>query len=60
MAFNKNNREPVPEEETKVWVCTNDGCSGWMRDAFSFAEEPKCPLCQSEMAKEVRTLPVLD
>ncbi|GGH87690.1 hypothetical protein JOD43_004042 [Pullulanibacillus pueri] len=60
MAFNKNNREPIPEEETVVWACTSEDCPGWMRDAFSFEKEPKCPLCQSDMAKETRTLPVVE
>jgi predicted Zn-ribbon and HTH transcriptional regulator len=60
LAFNKNRREPVPEVETSIWACTNETCSGFMRDAYSFNEEPKCPLCQSEMVKETRLLPVLD
>ncbi|MGV3489484.1 MAG: cold-shock protein [Tuberibacillus sp.] len=60
MAFNRNNREPIPEAETTVWSCTSEDCTGWMRDAFSFEEEPKCPLCQSDMVKETRVLPVLD
>lgn len=58
MAFNsRNSREPVPEVETTVWSCTNDDCSGWMRDNYSFEETPKCPLCHSEMVKETRILP---
>ncbi len=60
MAFNKNRREPVPEVETSIWACTNEDCTGFMRDAYSFNAEPKCPLCQSEMVKETRSLPVLD
>jgi predicted Zn-ribbon and HTH transcriptional regulator len=60
LAFNKNRREPVPEVETSIWACTNETCSGFMRDAYSFNEEPKCPLCQSDMVKETRLLPVLD
>ncbi|TCP26621.1 cold-inducible protein YdjO [Scopulibacillus darangshiensis] len=60
MAFNKGPQEPVPEAETNVWSCTSESCSGWMRDDFSFEDHPKCPLCQAEMVKEVRVLPVLD
>jgi hypothetical protein len=60
LAFNKNRREPVPEVETSIWACTNETCSGFMRDAYSFNEEPKCPLCQSDMVRETRLLPVLD
>jgi hypothetical protein len=58
MAFySRNQSEPVPEVETQVWSCTNDGCSGWMRDTFSFEKKPVCPLCQSEMEAETRILP---
>lgn len=60
MAFySKNTREPVPEVETTVWSCTNDDCSGWMRDDYTFEKTPTCPMCQSEMKKETRTLPEL-
>jgi hypothetical protein len=31
-----------------------------MRDAFSFDETPKCPLCHSEMKRETKMLPVID
>lgn len=60
MAFNKGPQEPIPEVETSVWSCTSESCPGWMRDRFSFEEEPKCPLCQSSMVKETRTLPVIE
>ena len=59
MAFSRGPREPVPEVETTVWACLNDDCQGWMRESYSFKEEPTCPLCQSEMEKEVRVLPEL-
>ncbi|HET7628942.1 MAG TPA: cold-shock protein [Bacillales bacterium] len=57
MAFHGKNREPIPEVETTVWVCSNEKCSGWMRDNFSFEKEPTCPMCQSTMEKETRVLP---
>ncbi|HEU5140720.1 MAG TPA: cold-shock protein [Bacillales bacterium] len=57
MAFHGKNREPVQEVDTTVWACTNDDCAGWMRDDFSFEEEPTCPMCQSTMEKETRVLP---
>ncbi|GGL42600.1 cold-shock protein [Sporolactobacillus putidus] len=60
MGFNRGPQEPVPEAETAVWTCTSETCSGWMRDAFSFDSHPKCPLCHSEMKKEMRMLPVID
>jgi len=60
MAFSRGPKEPLPEVETKVWSCTNDECQGWMRESFSFVEEPECPLCKSEMKQEVRMLPELE
>lgn len=60
MAFNRGPQEPVPEVETTVWACTNDSCSGWMRDAYSFEDEPNCPLCHAAMKKETRILPVIE
>lgn len=59
MAFSRGPREPVPEVETKVWVCKNDDCQGWMRESYSFEKEPTCPLCDSDMKQEVRVLPKL-
>ena len=59
MAFNK--REEKPEEvETEVWSCTSEDCPGWMRNNFSFEEEPSCPLCKSVMTQETRVLPKLE
>jgi hypothetical protein len=59
MAYFKGQKEPVPEVETSVWSCTSDSCQGWMREEFTFGENPECPLCHSEMEKEVRVLPVI-
>ncbi|MEE8673501.1 MAG: cold-shock protein, partial [Heyndrickxia faecalis] len=44
---------------TTVWACTNDDCNGFMRENFTFEEKPHCPLCHSDMKKEVRVLPVI-
>ncbi|WP_138419508.1 cold-shock protein [Aquibacillus sediminis] len=60
MAYNNQRKEPAPEVNTVVWTCTNDDCSGWMREDYSFDKEPHCPLCQSEMVKEEKTLPKID
>ncbi|WP_010532095.1 cold-shock protein [Lentibacillus jeotgali] len=60
MSFSRGPKQPIPEVETNVWSCTNDSCAGWMRESFSFNEDPECPLCQSSMAKEVRVLPELE
>jgi len=60
MAFSRGQKEPLPEVETNVWACTSESCQGWMRESFSFETNPECPLCHSEMTKEVRMLPGLE
>ncbi|WP_163970595.1 cold-shock protein [Oceanobacillus halotolerans] len=57
MSFSRGPKEPVNEIETNVWSCTNEDCNGWMRESYSLKEEPTCPICQSTMEPEVRTLP---
>lgn len=57
--FSRRNTEVVPEENTEVWTCSSDDCIGWMRDNFSFEDTPSCPLCQSEMTRSDKVLPVL-
>lgn len=57
MAYFNNQKEPVNNVETNVWACINDDCQGWMREDYSFDKEPICPICQSQMEKEVRVLP---
>jgi Cold-inducible protein YdjO len=57
MSFSRGPKEPVPEVETNIWACTSEDCNGWMRESFSFKEEPECPLCHSSMTQEVRVLP---
>lgn len=59
MSFSRGPKEPVKEVETNVWSCSSEDCSGWMRESYSFNEDPKCPLCQSSMEQEVRVLPEL-
>ncbi|TDF97114.1 cold-shock protein [Paenibacillus piri] len=59
MYFSKKATEPIQEEQTSVWMCSNEGCSCWMRENFSLVESPLCPLCQSEMVKHTKMLPLL-
>ncbi|MBJ6360983.1 cold-shock protein [Paenibacillus sp. GCM10012307] len=59
MYYSKKNVEPTPEEQTAIWTCSNDSCSCWMRNDFSFLEEPHCPICKSEMSQGTKLLPVL-
>lgn len=60
VSFMHMHQEKRPEVETNVWNCTNDACTCWMRESFTFYEEPSCPLCQSKMEKEIRILPEID
>lgn len=57
--FSRRNNEPIPEENTEVWTCSNEDCNGWMRDNFSFEAKPTCPLCHSKMTSSDKVLPVL-
>ncbi len=59
MYFSKRNEEVVVQEETPIWMCTTNECSSWMRENFSFIEKPLCPLCKSEMVKQMKMLPCL-
>lgn len=59
MAFSRGPKEQLPKVETKVWACTSEICKGWMRESYSFKEEPKCPLCESSMQQELKMLPDL-
>jgi hypothetical protein len=60
MNYRKKPVEEVVEENTSIWACTKDGCKGWMRDNFTFEEEPECRLCSSPMVQEMRMLPALN
>ncbi|MFC4401806.1 cold-shock protein [Gracilibacillus xinjiangensis] len=57
MAYFNNQKEPVKNVETNVWSCVSEDCQGWMRENYSFDKKPVCPICQSEMEKEVRVVP---
>ncbi|WP_195574680.1 cold-shock protein [Paenibacillus sp. 1001270B_150601_E10] len=55
----KRPMDEIAEEMTAIWSCTSDSCNGWMRDNFSFDNNPTCPHCQSPMVKGEKMLPVL-
>ncbi|CAG7630619.1 hypothetical protein PAESOLCIP111_03211 [Paenibacillus solanacearum] len=59
MYFQKRSSEPVPEENTMIWSCAQEGCKGWMRDNFSFECAPTCRQCHSPMVSSVKMLPLL-
>lgn len=59
MGFSRGPKEPVKEVDTSVWACSNEECNGWMRESYSFREDPTCPLCDSQMKQETRVLPEL-
>jgi hypothetical protein len=50
--------DDVPEEISAIWSCTNEQCNGWMRDNFSFLNEPVCHQCRSIMVKGEKKLSV--
>ncbi|MFY0543781.1 cold-shock protein [Brevibacillus sp. H7] len=55
----KRNQEPVQDEETSVWTCSNESCSCWMRENLTFDKKPLCPICSSNMVMETKMLPPL-
>ncbi|WP_150272683.1 MULTISPECIES: cold-shock protein [Paenibacillus] len=59
MNYRKKPLEEIPEVDTAIWSCTNDGCNGWMRDNFVFEETPVCPLCHAPMVRSTKMLPQL-
>ncbi|PYI51330.1 cold-shock protein [Paenibacillus flagellatus] len=59
MYYSRKRLEDIPQEVTAIWSCIREGCNGWIRDNFAFAEVPTCHLCQSPMKKSMSELPVL-
>lgn len=59
MYFRKKSLEDIPEENTTIWSCENEGCVGWMRDNFAFASVPICSSCQAPMVSSLKMLPLL-
>lgn len=55
----KKQLEPVPEVDTKVWICETEGCNSWMRDNFTFEQEPSCIICNATMVSGIKLLPAL-
>ena len=53
MAYNNKKSEPVYADEV-VWQCTS--CNCWSRKEFISADEPKCPMCHSEMVQETKNI----
>ncbi|MGF7032417.1 ribosomal protein L37AE/L43A [Paenibacillus mucilaginosus] len=60
MYFRRQSMEDIPQEQTKIWSCSKDGCKGWMRDNFAFEYTPTCPICHSLMVTRQKLLPILD
>lgn len=51
--------ENLPEEMTILWSCSQDACKSWIRDSFSFKDNPICPMCKSVMVRSEKILPIL-
>jgi hypothetical protein len=60
MYSRKKLAEDLPQEETKIWACTTEGCKGWMRDNFAFEYTPTCSICHSIMTSSTKMLPILE
>jgi hypothetical protein len=56
MAFGRKNPEEIKVEETKIWVCSSTLCKCWIRDNFKSSDVPVCPICNSEMTPEIKSL----
>ncbi|MFD0871037.1 cold-shock protein [Paenibacillus residui] len=59
MSYRRRLSEDIPEEDTRIWSCTQQGCKGWMRDNFAFDSSPRCRLCNAPMDIGTRRLPQL-
>lgn len=59
MYFRKKALEDLPQEDTAIWSCTKEGCTGWMRDNFAFQYVPTCWQCNSPMTRSMKILPML-
>lgn len=60
MAFGKKNQAEIKEEDTKIWVCSSEDCTCWMRDNFRTNEKNICPICGSEMVVENKVMQVVE
>jgi hypothetical protein len=59
MYFRRKSLEDLPEENTMIWTCQKEGCTGWIRDNFAFEYVPTCHQCLSPMISSVKMLPLL-
>lgn len=59
MYFRRKSLEDHPQENTTIWSCEKEGCTGWMRDNFAFEHEPACFQCLSSMVRSEKMLPLL-
>ena len=59
MYFRKKSLEDIPTEDTAIWSCTQECCTGWMRDNFAFEYVPTCWQCNSPMTRSMKILPLL-
>ncbi|PLT35043.1 cold-shock protein [Bacillus sp. V5-8f] len=58
--YRRINPEEIVHVETKVWQCTSETCKGWVRDNFTFSDEPSCPLCNSKMQAATKMLQAIN
>lgn len=59
MYFRRKSLEDIPEENTTIWSCSDQDCTGWIRDNFAFEYTPTCWQCHSPMVSSTKMLPLL-
>ncbi|HUC92089.1 MAG TPA: cold-shock protein [Paenibacillus sp.] len=59
MYSRKKPLEEIPLSLTEIWTCTTDGCNLWMRNDFTFEQEPLCRHCGAPMVKSTKMLSLL-
>ena len=57
--FSKRTVEPIQEQPTTIWTCSQADCTCWMRDNFAFEQQPVCPLCHAAMVPGTKILPII-
>ncbi|MDQ8737082.1 cold-shock protein [Paenibacillus sp. LHD-38] len=56
MYFRRKSLEDHPQENTIIWTCQEESCTGWIRDDFAFDHIPACFQCHSPMVRSEKML----
>ncbi|MCZ8511896.1 cold-inducible protein YdjO-related protein [Paenibacillus filicis] len=44
---------------TVIWKCKDAACKAWVREEFTEAEYPACPICQGPTIRSFKHLPII-